>query len=82
MSSQPSRFVTSGVPSGAHSVPSLRQIRPTTSSSAAVLQAGGNGIGVALGDVGFDRRDVAHARFLLQGLRIASHASEREPFRK
>jgi hypothetical protein len=46
------------------------------------LETRGDGIGVALGDVGFDRRDVAHARFLLQGLRIDSHASERATFRK
>ena len=35
MSSQPSRSVTSGVPAGAHSVPSRCQMRWTTSSSSA-----------------------------------------------
>src|SRR5438445_213652 len=35
MSSQPSRLVTSGVPSGAQTVPSLAQTRPTMSSSTA-----------------------------------------------
>ena len=45
-------------------------------------QAGGYGIGVAPGDVGFDRRDVAHARFLLQCRRIARDASERAGYKK
>jgi hypothetical protein len=40
-------------------------------------QTGGDRIGVALGDVGFDRRDVAHARFLPAGFRSTWHASER-----
>jgi hypothetical protein len=35
MSSQPSRLVTSGVPSGAHSVPSRSQIRALTRSAPA-----------------------------------------------
>ena len=70
---------------GALRRPQRAVLAPDTTDDVLVggpLQTGGDRIGVALGDVGFDRRDVAHARFLLQGLQIASHASERAAFRK
>ena len=44
MSSQPSRSVSSGVPSGAHRVPSRSQRRRTTCSSAAALSRSSTGV--------------------------------------
>ena len=75
--SQPSRSSSSGVPDGAHSVPSLRQIRRTTSSSAARREPLGDRLLELRREVGLERRRAAGHDRLALGLDAADQLVHR-----